>query len=66
MRNFKWGIIKGGASVSAFALTVKAKNNLIANHGIGLIISGFSVLMKTPKNKTKRNGLRKILEERQN
>ena len=24
MRNLKWGIIKGGASVSAFALTVKA------------------------------------------
>ena len=39
MRNLKWGIIKGGASVSAFALTVKAMGVSLLSFLVGLCIA---------------------------
>ena len=45
MRNLKWGIIKGGASVSAFALTVKAMGVSLVSFLVGLCIA--AVVRKT-------------------
>ena len=45
MRNLKWGIIKGGASVSAFALTVKAMGVSLLSFLVGLCIA--AVVRKT-------------------
>ena len=39
MRNLKWGIIKGGASVSAFALTIKAMGVSLISFLVGLCIA---------------------------
>ena len=45
MRNLKWGIIKGGASISAFALTVKAMGVSLLSFLVGLCIA--AVVRKT-------------------
>ena len=45
MRNLKWGIIKGGASVSAFALTIKAMGVSLLSFLVGLCIA--AVVRKT-------------------
>ena len=45
MRNLKWGIIKGGVSVSAFALTVKAMGVSLLSFLVGLCIA--AVVRKT-------------------
>ena len=45
MRNLKWGIIKGSASVSAFALTVKAMGVSLLSFLVGLCIA--AVVRKT-------------------
>ena len=39
IRNLKWGIIKGGASVSAFALTIKAMGVSLISFLVGLCIA---------------------------
>ena len=39
MRNLKWGIIKGSASVSAFALTVKAMGVSLISFLVGICIA---------------------------
>ena len=39
LRNLKWGIIKGGLSVSAFALTVKAMSVSLISFLVGLCIA---------------------------
>ena len=39
MRNFKWGVIKGSASVSAFALTIKAMGVSLLSFLVGLCIA---------------------------
>ena len=45
MRNLKWGIIKGGASVSAFALTVKAMGVSLISFLVGICIA--AIVRKT-------------------
>ncbi|WP_440655287.1 hypothetical protein [Candidatus Pelagibacter sp. HIMB1506] len=45
MRNLRWGIIKGGACVSAFALTVKAMGVSLLSFLVGLCIA--AVVRKT-------------------
>ena len=45
IRNLKWGIIKGGASVSAFALTIKAMGVSLLSFLVGLCIA--AVVRKT-------------------
>lgn len=45
MRNLKWGIIKGGASVSAFALTIKAMGVSLLSFLVGLCVA--AVVRKT-------------------
>ena len=45
MRNLKWGIIKGGASVSAFALTIKAMGVSLLSFLVGICIA--AVVRKT-------------------
>ena len=39
MRNLKWGIIKGSASVSAFALLLKAMGVSLLSFLVGLCIA---------------------------
>ena len=39
MRNLKWGIIKSGASVSAFALTIKAMGVSLLSFLVGICIA---------------------------
>ena len=39
LRNFKWGIIKGGLSVSAFALTIKAMGVSLISFLVGICIA---------------------------
>ena len=45
IRNLKWGIIKGGAGVSAFALTIKAMGISLLSFLVGLCIA--AVVRKT-------------------
>ena len=45
MRNLKWGIIKGGATVSAFALTIKAMGVSLLSFLVGICIA--AVVRKT-------------------
>ena len=45
MRNLKWGIIKGGASISAFALTIKAMGVSLLSFLVGICIA--AVVRKT-------------------
>lgn len=45
LRNLKWGLIKGGLSVSAFALTVKAMGVSLISFLVGICIA--AILRKT-------------------
>ena len=45
MRNLKWGIIKSGASVSAFAFTIKAMGVSLLSFLVGICIA--AVVRKT-------------------
>ena len=45
MRNLKWGLIKGGLSVSAFALTVKAMGVSLISFLVGICIA--AIVRKT-------------------
>ena len=39
MRNLKWGIIKGGASVGVFAITIKAMGVSLISFLVGICIA---------------------------
>ena len=45
LRNFKWGIIKGGVSIGAFALTVKAMGASLISFLVGVCVA--AVVRKT-------------------
>ena len=45
LRNLKWGVIKGGLSVSAFALTVKAMGISLISFLVGICIA--AIVRKT-------------------